>query len=61
MVFLGERFSAWQHPSELLPFKRHAHEKELCASELVQACKLPRPQVFQKGLKARTDCHQRMI
>ena len=51
VIFLGEQFSVWQSPSELLPFRPYASEKELIASELSHSGKLPRSRQFQKGLE----------
>ena len=49
--FLGEKFSNWQHPEQILPFRKHQGEKELVALELEHAHKFPRAAQFKKALK----------
>lgn len=50
-MFLGEQYSVWQSPADLLPFRAYSSEKELAASELIYAGKMPRHSHFQKGLE----------
>ena len=51
VVFLGEQFSHWQSPSQLLPYRQHEAEKILAASELKHAGQMPRYNFFQKGVE----------
>ena len=49
--FLGERYYDWQHPENVLPFRKHQSEKQLAASELKHAHKLPRAPHFDAAMK----------
>lgn len=51
--YLGERFSTWQHPDDVLPFRLYQGEKELCASELEHGHKPIRLQQFKKAVKVK--------
>lgn len=53
-VFMGEGFCAWRSPDELLPFRRFREEKEIAASALDVAHRLPKPHLFRKGLQVWT-------
>lgn len=49
VVFLGEQFSHWQSPAQLLPYRPYEAEKILAASELKHGGQMPRYNYFQKG------------
>jgi len=51
VIFLGEAFSLWQSPLEILPYKKYEAEKEQQASELAHLHQLRRASQFRIGLQ----------
>ena len=51
---LGEPFSLWLKPHEILPFKKFEAEKEQQASEMAHLQKLRHASQFAAGLKVAT-------
>ncbi|KAK9917248.1 hypothetical protein WJX75_002338 [Coccomyxa subellipsoidea] len=51
VVLFGERSCMWLPPAQLLPFKRHLHEKLAEGNELIAAKKMPKPGLFIKAVE----------
>lgn len=51
MLFFGERCCMWHPPAQLLPFKRHLHEKLADGNELIAAKKIARPGLFKRAVQ----------
>ncbi len=54
VIIFGERTCIWHSPAQLLPFKRHLHEKLTEGNELIEAKRMPRPHLFTRGVQAST-------
>ena len=53
VVLFGERSCMWLPPAQLLPFKRHLHEKLAEGNELIATKKMPKPGLFIKAVEVR--------
>jgi len=51
VVLFGERSCMWHSPAQLLPFKRHLHEKLAEGNELIAAKKMARPILFTRAVQ----------
>ncbi len=56
VVLFGERSCMWHSPAQLLPFKRHFHEKVAEGNELIGARKMARPGLFTRAVQVRYHC-----
>ncbi|BDA42016.1 probable BsuMI modification methylase subunit YdiP at N-terminal half [Coccomyxa sp. Obi] len=51
VILFGKRTCMWHSPAQLLPFKRHLHEKLTEGNDLIEAKKMPRPHLFMSGVQ----------